>query len=163
MARLRKGSAEAKAWGRRMQRLRGGKTKSKKRSRSTSKKIKSKVRYMPRYKKKRRSTKKTMSIFGINTTKALSAGLYGAVRARMSNILAPYTAKIPLGVVSDEVGMVVALQLLKKFAIKKAGVLRDAATFGQAIEFARIGEAVATGQVNLGALSPQAQANGNLF
>ena len=161
MARLKKGSAAAKAWGRRMKRLRSGSTKSKKRY-SKPKRIKTKVRYMP--KKKRSRSKKTASIFGINTGKALAAGLYGAVRARMSNFLAPYTAKIPAGVVSDEVGMVVALQLLKKFALKRAGVLRDSATIGQAIEFARIGEAVSTGQINLGGLAPAANAQqGNLF
>jgi len=160
MARFKKGSAEAKAWGRRMRRLRGGsKTKSKKRY-SKPKRIKSRVRYMP--KKKRSRSRKSAAIFGINTGKALAAGLYGAVRARMSNFLAPYTAKIPAGVVSDEVGMVVALQLVKKFALKKAGVLRDSATIGQAIEFARIGEAVATGRINLGIAAPTAQ-QGNLF
>lgn len=161
MARLKKGSAAAKAWGRKMRRLRGGgKSKSRKRY-SKPKRIKSKVRYMPR-KKKRSRSRKSAAIFGINTGKALAAGLYGAVRARMSNFLAPYTAKIPAGVVSDEVGMVVALQLVKKFALKRAGVLRDSATIGQAIEFARIGEAVATGRINLGIAAPQNQ-QGNLF
>jgi len=160
---MKKGSAEAKAWGRKMKRLRKAKSKPRKRSRSVSKTIKSRRRYMPK-KKKRSRSKRSANIMGINTGKALAAGLYGAVRARMSAVLAPYTSKIPAGAVSDEVGMVIALQMGKKFLFKRAGVLRDSATIGQAIEFARIGEAVATGSINLGALTPQTTQNsGNLF
>lgn len=161
MARLKKGSAAAKAWGRKMQRLRNPKSKSP--SHKRRKTIKRRQTRMP--KKKRSRTRRNPSILGINTSKMLAAGLYGAVRARMSNFLAPYTSRIPIGAVGDEIGMVVALQLIKKFALKKAGVLRDSMTIGQSIEFARIGEAVATGQLNLGLLTPKANAGnaGNLF
>ena len=125
---------------------------------------KSRTRTMP---KKRRTVRrsKTTSIWGLNLGKAGAAALYGAIRARASNYLAPYTSKIPAGAVSDEVGMVIATQLAKKMVFKKAGIMREALTAGQAIEFARIGEAVASGQINLGALGGQAQPanNGNLF
>jgi len=152
MARLKKGSAAAKAWGAKMRRLRNPKSKkSKSPSIKRRKTIKSRSRRMP--KKKRRASRKSASIFGINTSKALAAGIYGAARARISNFIAPYTARIPAGAVTDEVGMVIALTLLKKFALKKAGVLREAVSVGQSIEFARIGEAVATGQINLGGLA----------
>jgi len=125
--------------------------KRKKSSNPSRSKIKRRKRTMPKRKKVSRK-RGSASILGINTGKALAAGLYGAVRARMSNFLAPYTRIIPAGAVTDEVGMVIALQVIKKFALRKAGVLRDAATVGQGIEFARIGEAVATGQLNLGSL-----------
>lgn len=143
--------------------------KSKKNKKSSSsrlprKKIKRRVKTMPKKKRRTSRNKRSISILGINLGKAGAAALYGAGRAKISNLLAPYTSKIPLGVISDEVGMVIALQLAKKYVIKKAGILRDAATFGQAIEFARIGEAAATGQLNLGILGgQQAQTNGNLF
>ena len=161
MVRLIKGSKQAKAWGAKMRRLRNPKTKSRKTSIKRKSKTKSKKRYTMA-KKKRRVSRKTASIWGINTAKALSAGIYGAGRARLSNVIAPYTSKIPAGAAADEVGMVIALQMLKKFAFKKAGVLREAATAGQAIEFARIGELVATGQLGLGGLTPNAN-SGNLF
>lgn len=124
---------------------------------------KSRTRTMP---KKRKTTRraKTQSVFGINLGTAGSAALYGALRAKMSGYLAPYTEKIPAGAVSDEVGMVVATQLLKKMVFKRAGLARNALNAGQQIEFARIGEAIAMGQVNLGLNSaPASSNNGNLF
>jgi len=165
MARLKKGSAAAKAWGAKMRRLRRGKTKSKSTSSSHKRRNpikRGKVR-MPKYRKvKVRRKRGSASILGFNTSKMLAAGLYGAARARISGFIAPYTARIPAGAVTDEVGMVLALYAAKKFLFKKAGVLREAASVGQSIEFARMGEAVATGQLNLGALSPTQNA-GNLF
>ena len=167
---LTKGSPAAKAWGRKMKRLRNASKPKRKKSRSSSvrrKTIKRRTRstMAKKKKKKKRSTsrKRSTSIWGINLGKAGSAGLYGAMRARLSNTIRPYTQRLPLGVVSDEIGMVIALQALKKFAFKRAGILRDAATHGQSIEFARIGEAAASGQINLGMLSPSPQSNGNLF
>jgi len=166
MARLKRGSAAAKAWGRKMKRLRSGsKSKFMKKSSHSSthkrgKVIKRRSTRMP--KKRRMHRRKTSSMFGINTSKALAAGIYGAGRARLSNLLAPFTSRIPLGNVGDEVGMVVGLQLLKKFAFKKAGVLREAATAGQAIEFARIGEAVASGNIGIN-IGSGGSSSGNLF
>ena len=165
MVKLKKGSAAAKAWGRKMKRLRAARKPKSKRS-STLKRRKS-IKYKrakPRMaKKKRKSYRKSASVWGINTSKAAAAGIYGAGRSRMSTLLSPYTSMLPAGAISDEVGMIVALQLLKKMVFKKAGVMREAATAGQAIEFARIGEALAMGQINLGGLSPQQTNSGNLF
>jgi len=86
---------------------------------------------------------------GINTAKALSAALYGALRMRTSNMIAPYTSKIPLGNVADEAGMLLVTTLGKKFLFKRAGTMRDAMTAGQTIELARIGEAVASGSLGI--------------
>lgn len=150
MARLKKGSAAAKAWGAKMKRARNkSKPRSKSRSLASKTRIKSKTRKMVKRRKstKRRTSKRSMSILGINTAKALSAMLYGGVRAKTSNLLAPYTSRIPLGNVSDEVGMLAVTTLGKKFLFKKAGTFRDALTAGQTIELARIGEAIASGQL----------------
>lgn len=107
-----------------------------------------------------------MSILGINTAKALSAMLYGGVRSKTSNMLAPYTSRIPLGNVSDEVGMLAVTTLGKKFLFKKAGTFRDALTAGQTIELARIGEAIASGQlgnINLFGGGQSSQSSGYVF
>ena len=115
--------------------------------------------------KTRRATRKSMSILGINTAKALAAGLYGAVRARTSNTIAPYTSRIPLGNVSDEAGMLLVSTLAKKYLVKRSGVLRDALTAGQTIELARIGEAIASGNlgIGLGGSSNGESSNGYVF
>lgn len=168
MARLKKGSAAAKKWGAKMKRLRSSKNK---KSYSYKRKslIKSKKRTMAkrRYKPKRKTSKKRgTSIFGINTMKALSAMLYGGIRSRTSNLIAPYTARIPLGNVADEAGMLAVATIGKKFLFKKAGIVRDALTAGQTIELARLGEAASKGQLGLGRLfggSPAASTNGYVF
>lgn len=162
MGKLKKGSAAAKAWGRKMKRLRSKSTRSTTPKRRKITKLRK--RTMPKRRKKAtRRSSKTMSIWGINLGKGGAAALYGAIRARASNYLQPYTSKIPVGAVSDEVGMIIATQMAKKFVFKKAGIAREALTLGQAIEFARIGEAVATGQINLGALTATQTNSGNLF
>ena len=162
MARLKKGSAAAKAWGAKMRRLRNPKRK----KTSTHKRRKTikrrKTRPMAKRKVRRRS--KTNKIFGLNVTKMLAAGLYGAGSGKISQLLSPLTLKLPFGAISDEVGKYAALEMAKKFFLKQAGVLRDAATIGQHIEMARIGDAVVSGRVNLGFLGGgQTASNGNLF
>ena len=116
-------------------------------------------------KRKTRRATRSMSILGINTAKALAAGLYGAVRARTSNTIAPYTSRIPLGNVSDEAGMLLVSTLAKKYLVKRSGVLRDALTAGQTIELARIGEAIASGNlgIGLGGSSNGESSNGYVF
>ena len=118
-----------------------------------------------RYKatKKRRSVRKSASIFGVNVGKATAAMLYGASRAKISNLLAPYTSKIPLGNISDEVGMYLALMAGKKFLFKGASVMRDAANIGQMIEMARIGDAVISGDLGINLGGASATSNGNIF
>lgn len=96
-----------------------------------------------------------MSVFGVNLAKVGAAGTYGAMRQRVSLWLRDrgIIDKIPGGAIADEIGMFGGAWLLKKFVFKKAGFARDVLTFGQAIEAARIGEAVVNGEVNLGAFS----------
>lgn len=66
---------------------------------------------------------------------------YGALRAKVSNMLDPFTSKIPLGTLSDEVGM----GILNYFVAKKTGgMLRNIALKGLVIENARVGEVLAT-------------------
>lgn len=150
MARLKKGSAAAKAWGRKMKRLRSG-TASPKRKSSTIKYKPKRTMAKRRYtrKPKRRTSKRSASIMGINVGKATAALLYGAIRARTSNFLAPYTSKLPLGSVGDEIGMIAVSVAAKKYLFKKSGVLRDALSAGQTIELSRIGDALASGQIRL--------------
>ena len=147
---IKKGSAAAKAWGRKMKLLRSRKSRSPSIKRKV---IKSRKRTMV---KRRRVTKrrvsrkrKSTSILGINTMKALAAMLYGGTRSKTSNLIAPYTARLPLGNVSDEAGMLIVTTMAKKYLVKRAGVARDALTAGQTIELARIGEAVASGQLGI--------------
>lgn len=104
---------------------------------------------MVKRKSTKRRTKRSSSIMGINVAKALAAALYGAIRGRTSNMLAPYTSRIPLGNVSDEAGMLLATTLGKKFLFKGSGTMRDALTAGQTIELARIGEAAASGSLGI--------------
>ena len=114
---------------------------------------------------KRRVSRRSASIMGINTARALAAALYGAIRMKTSNMIAPYTSKIPLGNISDEAGMLLVTTLGKKFLFKKAGTLREAMTAGQTIELARIGESVMSGNlgINLFGNSAPAESNGYNF
>lgn len=119
-----------------------------------------------RYKKaKVRHSKKSASILGINSKVAIAALIYGAIRAKTSNMLAPYTSRIPLGNVSDEIGMLAVSTLGKKFLFKSAGTIRDALTAGQTIEIARIGDAVASGElgINLFGQTQASNSNGYVF
>ena len=86
--------------------------------------------------------------------------LYGAVRQYASMRLAPITSKIPLGEISDEAGMFLTAWALKRFVFKQQGIIRSALTAGQMIEAARVGEAIVTGQVNLG-FGGSTSTNGN--
>ena len=166
MAKIKKGSAAAKAWGRKMKRLRSGTASPKPKSSTTKYKPKRTMAKRRYTKSKRRAAKKSASFFGISLGKATAAMLYGAMRAKTSNLLAPYTSKLPLGNIGDEVGMIAASVAAKKYVFKKAGVLRDALNAGQTIELARIGDAAASGDLNLPFLTGGAAApstNGNIF
>lgn len=72
----------------------------------------------------------------------LSAGIYGALRSKVSNALIPITAKIPLGSVADEAALFGVSYLLNK---KTSGLLKSVGLMGMAVEGARIGEAVIDG------------------
>jgi len=145
--RLKKGSAAAKAWGAKMKRLRN---KSPTSYSSTSSKTGIKKRQKRTMAKKRKkSSKKSFRVLGLNVASIFAPMLYGGVRSKISQQLAPITAKIPAGNVSDEVAKYAALWAGKKFLFKQKSILRDACTAGQNIELARIGEAVFNGQLGL--------------
>jgi len=74
----------------------------------------------------------------------LDAVIYGAARGYTSNLLAPITAKIPLGSIADEVVMLGANYLIAK---NMSGMIKDIAMKGLIIENARLGEAVVTGGI----------------
>jgi hypothetical protein len=74
----------------------------------------------------------------------IDAMAYGALRAKMSDMLAPITSKIPLGSISDEIGM----GFLNYFVAKKTtGIIRNIALKGLVIENARLGEAIISGGI----------------
>lgn len=157
MARFKKGSAAAKAWGRKMARARG-KTLTKSRSR---KKV---VRRRTARKKTRRSTRsKTMKFMGLNLGLIGAGVAYGAIREYASNKLMPFTQKIPLGAVSDEVGLLIATMAAKKYVFKGKGFMRNVLTQGQTIEAVRIGQAAINGDINLGGLNASSTPSGKLF
>lgn len=121
--------------------------KKKKRNKSTSIKLKRRQKTMPRrrYRTKRvRRSKRSGTLQKILLT-ILSAGAYGAVRAKISNVIAPVTDKIPLGNIADETGMIITAIMAKKFIGNKVPLIKKAADAGIVIESARIGEAVLAG------------------
>lgn len=83
---------------------------------------------------------------GVGNSAALlqvDAMAYGALRGYTSNAIAPFTSKIPLGGLSDEVGMGLLSWAVAKYA--GGGMLGSIARKGLVIENARIGEALVTG------------------
>lgn len=98
-------------------------------------------------KKKSFKRSKSASFMGINVKRALASAVYGGMRAKVSNYLKPYTDKIPLGNISDEAGMIATSILVKKFIGRKIPFANELTKAALDIEFARIGEAVATGDI----------------
>lgn len=87
---------------------------------------------------------------GIGSMKSLiqiDAMLYGAIREKASTAIAPYTSWIPGGSIADEVGMGLLNWAVAKWTGK--GMLRQIALKGLVVENARVGEAVAQGQLGL--------------
>lgn len=107
------------------------------------------ARRVSSYRPKRRYSRKSSGMKG-ETALMLGAGLYGAVRSKLSNAISPYTSKIPAGNISDEIGMAIALHFSGKFLGKKVPLVKEVVKAGKTIEYARIGEAVAQGQLGLG-------------
>jgi len=93
--------------------------------------------------------KKSSSMGGLIPT-VLGAALYGAVRQKASDALIPITSKIPLGNISDEVLLGALAILGKKTLGRKMPMLNPVFQGAIVIESARIGEAIATGQLGLG-------------
>lgn len=102
---------------------------------------KQKIKYITRKVIKRAKKKASSSFLKGNIGSMLSAGLYGGVRAKISNALEPVTAKLPGGEISDEIGML-ALAYLAKGAVK--GDLKQIPKAAMTIEAARIGEFIMT-------------------
>ncbi len=111
--------------------------------------------------KKGRSKKRSSNknLFGFNMTALFGAMLYGAVRSKTSTMLQPITAQIPLGNIADEVGMLGVSYMAKRFFGNKVPMLKEIANAGISIEAARIGEAIAMGQLGLGQQSTSVAVN----
>ena len=138
---MKKGSAAAKAWGKKMKRLRNSN-----KSTSVTKHRKTKMAKKRRVVKRR--AKRSFTSKALKPTGILAAGgIYGAARAKLSGLIAPYTNKIPLGNISDEAAMFAISYLVNK---KGKGIVKQVGLMGMAVEAARLGEAVITGQVGLG-------------
>ena len=96
----------------------------------------------------RRRKARTRRAAASNKVQAIQfdAMVYGGARGYLSNLLAPFVSKIPLGNVADEV----AFGALNYFVAKNtSGFIKNVALKGLVIENARLGEAVATGQIGL--------------
>ena len=97
----------------------------------------------------------------------LGAGVYGGVRANISDRLSPITSRIPAGELADEVGMGVLNYLLAKGKIpmiNKIKISRDIGKAGLMIESARVGSFIA--QRGLSGLSTGGNtdtSSGNIF
>ena len=90
----------------------------------------------------------------------IDAMIYGGLRAKVSNAISPFTSKIPLGDIADEVGMGLMNWMIAK---KTSGMIKNIALKGLVIENARVGEAIAT--QGMGILSGAGTTTGqnNLF
>lgn len=137
MARFKKGSAAAKAWGARMKRLRNSSSTSRSTKRRTKQKM-AKRRKTTRRKSTSSSVMKPMAIL-------LGGGIYGALRAKLSNLLSPVTSKVPLGDVADEAVLFAAGYFANKNFKDKT--LKSVAQSAMVVEAARMGEAVSTGSI----------------
>lgn len=72
----------------------------------------------------------------------LPSMVYGMARQKVSMMLEPVTAKIPLGNIADELVMSTVTYFLAK---KGTGFIKKVGFSGLAIESARLGEAIAQG------------------
>jgi len=107
-----------------------------------------------RFKRRATSRRSPMRIFrrrrsgsssGSSKGLLLGAVAYGAFREKISNMLTPITARIPLGNITDEV----ALGVLAYYGQKKLSnpMLKNVCKAALTIEAARIGEALISGSM----------------
>jgi len=129
---------------------------------STNRKVKSRGVTMAKRKKSFKSFARKSAISGLAAT-VLGAGLYGSLRERMSTALSPMLSKIPMGNISDEVGMGLVMILAKRFIGNKVPLVKDIANAGLVIESARIGVAISTGQVMNSSSNNQDLFNGGVY
>lgn len=95
----------------------------------------------PSYTRRKRSGSNSNDM----TKTILGAMVYGGVRQKASDLLAPVTAKVPLGSIADEV----VLGAIHYFGAKKVSnpMLKSIFHAGLIVESARVGEAVADGSI----------------
>jgi len=110
--RLKKGSAAAKAWGAKMRKLRLGVSSSKSKIGGKMAKRRAVRRTI------KRRVKRTSAKMNLGMTIAGGVG-YGALRQKISDLIAPLTAKIPGGVYADNL----ALGIVSYLAAKQGGKL----------------------------------------
>lgn len=98
--------------------------------------------------KARRTSSRRSSMLMKPLAVLVAGGAYGALREKVSNVIAPLTSKIPIaGNISDEIGMFGLSYLIhKNMKSKQAKMI---ALAGMLVESARIGDGVVSGQVNL--------------
>jgi len=94
--------------------------------------------------KRRRRSSKSQKVQAVQ----VDAMLYGAGRQYVSDLIKPLTSNIPLGAVSDELGMGLVNYMLAK---NTKGMVKKIAMKGLVIENARLGQAVVSG--GLGSLT----------
>ncbi len=92
---------------------------------------------------KRGSFRRRAKSAAIGSAPLIAAGLYGAARVDLANLVAPLSARIPLGGIADEVGMLLANMAAKKFIPFKT--VKNMASAGMMIEAAAIGAALRAG------------------
>lgn len=80
----------------------------------------------------------------------VGAAIYGAIRAKAAAFVTPYTNKLPLGNISDEVGLGVLAWAGDKFVGRRFPMARPLFKGAMIVEGARIGEAIATNSVGMG-------------
>lgn len=97
--------------------------------------------------------KSSGSSYGSLIGTVVGAGVYGAFRQKLSNMVAPMTANIPMGNISDEVVLGGLAILLDRTVAKRMPIVKPLLKGAIVIESARIGEAIAMGQVGLGGTS----------
>ena len=87
--------------------------------------------------KRRRSSSNSGKVQAVQ----FDAMIYGAGRQYVSNLITPLTSMIPLGAVSDELGMGIVNYMLAK---NMKGMIKKVAMKGLIIENARIGQTIVT-------------------
>jgi hypothetical protein len=107
-----------------------------------------------RYRSSRRSFFKVKrhssrgSTFGLVGT-VVGAGVYGALRERLAAAVQPVTSMMPMGNIADEIALGGLAVILKKTIGKRMPMLNPVLNGAIAIESARIGSAIASGQVSM--------------
>lgn len=116
---------------------------------------------MARFKKKRAATRRRAAFKKVRRKakgmltgqmgQMIAAGGYGAVRARVSNFVAPLAQKLPFaGNIADEVAAMIGLWGAKKLLGSRVPLVTKVANAGMLIEAAQIGQAIGSGNLGIG-------------